>query len=133
AAHIRFGGRLERPELLALLRTARCLVQPSVCEDPNPLAVIEAAAVGVPCIGSRAGGIPEAVTDDTGALVPPGDVEALAAALADTHAHPDRWVARGHAARRRYEERFSPAAAWASLVDAYGRVGVDAADRRCAG
>ena len=43
---------------------------------------LEAAASGKPAIGGRTGGVPEAVADgDTGFLVPPEDVGAVAQAL----------------------------------------------------
>lgn len=46
------------------------------------MVIIEAAACGVPAVSTNVGGIPAAVLDgDTGLLVPPGDVSALAAAL----------------------------------------------------
>jgi glycosyltransferase involved in cell wall biosynthesis len=46
---------------------------------------IEAAAMGVPVVSTRHGGIPEAVSDgNTGLLVPEKDVLSLAAALERT-------------------------------------------------
>jgi sugar transferase (PEP-CTERM/EpsH1 system associated) len=47
-----------------------------------PLTVLEAMAAGLPCVSTAVGAIPEAVTEgQTGLLVPPGDSDALAAAL----------------------------------------------------
>ena len=46
------------------------------------IALLEAAAAGLPLVGTDAGGIPEIIRDgENGRLVPPGDVPALAAAL----------------------------------------------------
>jgi glycosyltransferase involved in cell wall biosynthesis len=45
------------------------------------MAYTEAIAHGVPVVGTTAGAIPQTVPADAGVLVPPGDVEALAATL----------------------------------------------------
>ena len=57
------------------LRSSDLFVLPSRTEG-LPRAMIEAMAVGLPCIGSRIGGIPELLEPDD--MVPPGDIEALA-------------------------------------------------------
>jgi glycosyltransferase involved in cell wall biosynthesis len=46
------------------------------------LVYLEAMAHGRPCLGARAGGTPEVITEDSGVLVEYGNVPALAAALA---------------------------------------------------
>ncbi len=71
----------------------------------------EAAAAGLPAIGTRVGAIPEIVVDgETGILVPPGDVGALAKAL--TAMVDDAGVRErmGAAARERILTRGDPAA-----------------------
>jgi glycosyltransferase involved in cell wall biosynthesis len=73
--------RLEPPEVAALLDRSTCLVLPSFSEG-LPRVVIEALARGRPVVGSRGGGIPDAVEDDVnGLLVPVDDAAALADAL----------------------------------------------------
>ncbi|MGE5176184.1 MAG: TIGR03088 family PEP-CTERM/XrtA system glycosyltransferase [Hyphomicrobiales bacterium] len=70
--------------------------------------ILESMACGLPIVASRVGGNPELVRDgDTGTLVPPSDVGALAAALGryvDDDALRER---HGAAARRRAVEEFS--------------------------
>lgn len=73
--------RLEPAEVSALLDRSWALVLPSFSEG-LPRVAIESLARGRPVVGSRAGGIPDAVTDgENGLLVPPGDAPALADAL----------------------------------------------------
>jgi glycosyltransferase involved in cell wall biosynthesis len=73
--------RLEPAEVADLLDRSWALVLPSFSEG-LPRVAIESLARGRPVIGSRAGGIPDAVTDEeNGLLVPPGDAPALADAL----------------------------------------------------
>jgi phosphatidylinositol alpha-1,6-mannosyltransferase len=69
---------------------------------------LEAAACGLPCVASCAGGAPEAVADgQTGLLVPAGNVAALGAALSELLADPVRAAALGTAGRRRVEAGFT--------------------------
>lgn len=52
-------------------------------EEPLGVAIMEAMAMAVPAIATDAGGVPELIENGVdGLLVPPGDVEALAAAIA---------------------------------------------------
>jgi glycosyltransferase involved in cell wall biosynthesis len=51
--------------------------------------VLEAAAARVPIITTTVGGIPEIFGPDAGALIPPGDVEALVAAMKRMHGDGD--------------------------------------------
>jgi glycosyltransferase involved in cell wall biosynthesis len=65
------------------------------------VAALEAMAAARPVVASRVGGLAEVVVDgETGALVPPGDAEALARALGRLAADPSlraRLGAAGHA------------------------------------
>ncbi len=72
------GLRADVPELLA---AADIYVHPSQAEA-LPTGVLEAMAVGLPVVAADVGGVSEIVLDgETGWLVPPGDVEALAEAM----------------------------------------------------
>lgn len=77
---VRFHGRLPKDEVAEQMRRADFLILPSLWENA-PVAAVEALACGLPVVGSRVGGIPEIVPEDSGMLVPPGDVHALAGAI----------------------------------------------------
>ncbi|MBI4418395.1 MAG: glycosyltransferase, partial [Ignavibacteriales bacterium] len=68
-------------EVPRLLRALDVLVVPSHSESFGYVAV-EAMAMGIPVLGTKAGGLPEIVVDqETGFLVPPRDPAALAERL----------------------------------------------------
>lgn len=77
----RWTEALATPEVARALDEATVLVLPSRSEGLGRV-VVEAFCRGRGVVGSRVGGIPDLVTDsETGVLVPPGDVAALADAL----------------------------------------------------
>jgi glycosyltransferase involved in cell wall biosynthesis len=103
--HVRFLGA--RNDLPQLLRDAQCLVLASDYEG-CPLSVLEAMAAGVPVVATSVGGIPELVVEgETGILAPPGDAEALAAALRDVLVPRGRAQQLGAVGRARAQRLFS--------------------------
>jgi len=83
------------------------LVLPSINEG-TPVSVIEALAAGRPAVATRVGGVPDVVRDGVdGFLVDPGDVDALAARLAELSADPERRAQMGAAGRARVVERYA--------------------------
>lgn len=97
-----FAGRVE-PYLAAL----DCFVLPSYWEG-LPLAVLEAMHFGLPVVATAVGGTPEAVHDgETGWLVPPGDANALADALAQAARDAGARERFGAAGLRQAQDRFS--------------------------
>jgi alpha-maltose-1-phosphate synthase len=94
-------------ELVQLYSHAAVFACPSIYE-PFGLINLEAMACATPVVATRVGGIPEVVVDgETGWLVPPGDSGALAAALREALADPERAARLGAAGRRRVEDHFS--------------------------
>ncbi len=77
---IEFPGWLRGPALDVEYARASLFVLPSRTEG-LPLALLEAMWHGVPCVATAVGGVPEILADGAGALVPPQDAKALAAAM----------------------------------------------------
>jgi glycosyltransferase involved in cell wall biosynthesis len=96
----------ERNDVPALLAGAEVFVLSSRSEG-LPVSVLEAMSAQLPVIASAVGGVPELVVEgETGLLVPPGDIDALAHALERLLADGQLRRRLGEAGRHRLEERF---------------------------
>jgi colanic acid/amylovoran biosynthesis glycosyltransferase len=121
-------GALTRGEVIAALHDADVVAAPSVParngkREGIPVALMEAMAAGVPVVASDLSGIPELVEHDvTGLLVPPGDAEAIAAAIARLAADPQLRERLAASARERVCRDF---ALDRSVVELAGRFGVE--------
>jgi glycosyltransferase involved in cell wall biosynthesis len=77
--------------------------------QPEPFGgvVIESMAMGIPVVGTAIGGTLEQIEDgSTGILVPPGDAEAMAAAIARLLSSKNLRAQYGIAAKQRFLDRF---------------------------
>ncbi|WP_374674244.1 glycosyltransferase [Ideonella sp.] len=107
----RLRGRVQlagfRRDLDRLLPCLDLLAHPAHMEGLG-VALLQAAACGVPIVGGRAGGIPEIVRPGlNGELVEPGDAPGLAAALTGLLDDPARRARYGTAGRAWVERHFS--------------------------
>lgn len=84
---VRFHGFVPHEALPAFYQAAHLYVQSSL-HEAGGAAVLEAAACGVPVVGTRAGYVSDWAPDAARA-VPPGDADALAAAIAQLLDAPD--------------------------------------------
>jgi phosphatidylinositol alpha-1,6-mannosyltransferase len=75
-----FTGSLDDKALRSEYERCRIFALPSTREGFG-LVFLEAMAHGKPCVGVRAGAVPELVDSDSGLLAPPDDAPALATAL----------------------------------------------------
>ncbi|MDX1648590.1 MAG: glycosyltransferase family 4 protein [Myxococcota bacterium] len=98
---------LSTQELVREYATGRVAVVPSFFEGFG-FPASEAMACGLPVIANAAGALPEVVGTDgeAGRLVPPRDPRALADAVADVLATPEKAARMGRAARARIERAF---------------------------
>lgn len=81
SGRVTLTGWVDETRVNAELTAAHAIVMPSFAEG-LPMVLMEAMAAGRPVISTYVAGIPELVTPDCGWLVPAGDAEALAGAIA---------------------------------------------------
>jgi glycosyltransferase involved in cell wall biosynthesis len=110
--HVELLGPHTQDEVSQFLRTANCYVQPSVVTHTGkmegiPVALMEAMASGIPVVATAISGVPELVRPgETGWLVPPEDVHALADALSEIHANPAEAARRADLGQKWVVEEF---------------------------
>lgn len=96
---VRFVGHQSQQAVAERLAEADLFVLPSFAEGV-PVVLMEAMASRTAVVATRIAGVPELVEDGvSGLLVPPGDADALAAALAALIADPARRARMGEAGR----------------------------------
>lgn len=123
AGRVHFTGW--RADVPALLAAMDVFSHPSR-REPFGLAVAEAAAAGLPVVAYEEGALPEIVRDhDTGLLVRPGDISALAATLGDLLRRPEESRAMGARGRERVAREFRPEDAAAQLATLVERVATE--------
>ena len=109
---VRLLGPRPQAEMVRLVADAAAFAAPCVVgrdgnRDGLPTTLLEAMALGTPCVSTDVTGIPEILRDGvTGLVVPQNDPDSLAAALARLLDNPDLRVALAQRARRRIEEDF---------------------------
>lgn len=96
---VRYAGHLVHRDLARLVGSAAVALVTPVWDEPYGLVVAEAMCCGTPVVAFERGGIPELVSAGSGLLVPPGDVDALAAAI-PAASRLSRKAVREHAIRR---------------------------------
>ena len=80
---VTYAGHLDREELAVLIGGAAAALVTPVWDEPYGQVAAEAMACGTPVVAFATGGLPELVDERCGCLVPPGDVDAMADAVAD--------------------------------------------------
>ena len=105
-----------------LLAALDLYVHPALMEGFG-IAVVEAMAMGKAVVATTTGGLPEVVVQgETGLLVPPRDVESLAATVVSLLEDTVRREEMGLRGKARAQERFSLDASVAKMEELYGEV-----------
>jgi glycosyltransferase involved in cell wall biosynthesis len=119
-ADVRYVGLQDKAGCRSLTARAAAVVVPSNWLETFGLVVVEAMAVGVPAVVAGHGSLAELVDDGvTGLTHRPRDAASLAASLRRVVTEPGLGERLGVAARRRYEDGFSPEVGLANLVAGY--------------
>jgi glycosyltransferase involved in cell wall biosynthesis len=120
ALPVDFVGHLAPEALAQHLRRAYALVLPSVWYENCPMAVLEAAAAGVPTVGTALGGTVELIDhEDTGLLVAAGDAAALADGMETLVRDPAAAELAGQNAWHRVQAKNDPRVYCDSLIAIY--------------
>jgi len=115
-------GVLTDEELTAELLAAKALVACSLGGESFGMVLTRAFACAVPAVASDIAGYRGVVTPETGLLVPPGDADALAAAVTGLLADERLRQERGAAARELVQELYAWERIAARLLDIYAEV-----------
>jgi len=121
-------GDVRRKLHRAAVMAAPCVVAANRDRDGLPTILLEAMAMGTPCVSTDVTGIPEILEDGkTGLRVPQRDVAALAAACEKLLDRPQLGVALASTARKQVEARFDIVKNAARIRELFG---VITGDRR---
>ena len=115
-------GFVDDDTLTQELAAAKLLVAPSLGNESFGMTITRAFACAAPVVASDIPGYREVVTEETGALVPPGDSDALAATIADLLRDEAARIERGRAARERAKSEYAWPLLARRLADSYERV-----------
>jgi glycosyltransferase involved in cell wall biosynthesis len=102
--------KVPHPEMPAVVAAADAVVVPQqdtpAAQAQFPLKLTDGMAMAKPILATRVGDIPD-ILGNTGYLVPPGDIAAIAQQIQHIFSHPDEATQRGIAARQRCIELYS--------------------------
>ena len=121
-------GARPQEEVINEMRGAAALAAPCVVSEDGdrdglPTVVLEAMALGTPCVGTPVTGLPEAIIDGkTGLIVPEREPAALASALSRLLNDAGLRCTLAAAARRRIEAHFDIERNAASLREVFGQM-----------
>jgi phosphatidylinositol alpha-mannosyltransferase len=115
-------GFVDDDSMTRELASAKLLVAPSLGNESFGMVITRAFACAAPVVASDIPGYREILSEETGALVPPGDPEALAGAISALLGDEPTRAERGRAARARAVEEYAWPLLARRLADCYERV-----------
>jgi glycosyltransferase involved in cell wall biosynthesis len=131
---VEFTGMQPRPVVLDLIGRAELQVIASECFEGFPLVLVESYARGTPVVASRIGSLVELVAPGrTGLHFEPADAGAMAACVRRLWSDADLRARIRVAARREYEDRYTPEQNLELMLAIYARARRTAAPTAAAG
>jgi glycosyltransferase involved in cell wall biosynthesis len=119
--HVTWTGLSVDPIAEGVFAASDIFCHPSRWQEAFGLVLAEAMSCGKPIVATTVGGIPEVVEDgETGFLVPPGDLAALAGKLVRLARDAGLRERMGRAGRERVATRFDVRAVTRELMEVYG-------------
>jgi colanic acid/amylovoran biosynthesis glycosyltransferase len=115
-------GLQDYDQIPKALRQSDIFLLPSIAEA-LPTVLMESQAVGLPVIATAVGSADQIVINEqSGFLIPPADVDAIAGKLKYLIDHPERWQEMGRVGRRHVEEHFDINQSIDRLLTVYQRL-----------
>ncbi len=110
-------------DVIGEMRRMDLFVLPSLFGEGLPMVVLEAMSAGVPVVGTRVEGVPEAIRDGVdGLIAAPGDADDLASTIARVVRREVDWSELRRAAHLRQAEQFSDLSMTEGVARVYGDV-----------
>ncbi len=121
--NVELVGQKSGQELVNLVSRAKLVIAPSIWYENNPLAILEAFALGKPVIGSCLGGIPELVKDgETGYLFEPKNAADLAQKIKSLYYNDELILKMGRNCRQWVEKNCDPQKHLEEILKIYNQV-----------
>jgi len=115
----------QRSDMPAIFASCDLMVSSSRLEG-LPMAILEGMAASLPWVAASVGAVPLAIRDgESGILIPPENVEILAASMARLMLHPEERARMGAAARTLAEREFSAERMTEDTLKVYAQVRLD--------
>ena len=121
ADKITVAGHVDEDEKLRWLQTSDVFAMPSYSEG-QPIAILEAMAVGLPVISTTIGSIPEVIEESNGRVIAPGDVPALCNAIRELAGSKKLRRTMGKFNSSQAEERYSLQRTMTEIGSVYDRI-----------
>jgi len=122
--NVYFKGFISRQEIKKEISKSLFSVLPSIWHDNFPYSIIESFALGKPVVGSKIGGIPELVQNNTsGLLFQPGNIDDLRCKLNDMLFNKGLIIEMGKNARLWAEENLNYDKHYSLLMHLYKEIG----------